>query len=164
MYFESCATVNDTKRLYHKLAMRWHPDRGGDNETMKAVNLEYEAALQRHHGETSMGSDGREHTYYYRADVERAAMDIIADLLAQRWADVYIDLVGTWVWVRGDTKPHRAALKDMGLYWHSKRVMWYWRPAGRKHRHMSDHSYASLCTIYGARSFETESETALAKA
>ena len=47
MYFDSCKDKNELKAMYRKLAMKNHPDRGGDEEVMKAINAEYDKALKR---------------------------------------------------------------------------------------------------------------------
>ena len=45
-YFTNCKTLDDLKREYRKLAFA-NPVRGGDLETMKDINNEYEQAQQR---------------------------------------------------------------------------------------------------------------------
>ena len=42
-YFKEVETLEDLKRQYRTLAMKNHPDRGGDAELMKAINNEYDA-------------------------------------------------------------------------------------------------------------------------
>lgn len=44
-------------------------------------------------------------------------------------ADVWFTIEGTWMWVSGNTKPHREELKRLGLRWAPKRKMWYKKPA-----------------------------------
>ena len=41
-YFTNCKTLNELKAEYRRLVMIHHPDRGGDEETMKAINNEYD--------------------------------------------------------------------------------------------------------------------------
>lgn len=41
MFFDSCQNMNDRKAEYKKLAMKHHPDMGGDVRTMQATNAEY---------------------------------------------------------------------------------------------------------------------------
>ena len=41
-YFNNCNTLDELKKEYRRLAMQNHPDRGGDAETMKAINAEYD--------------------------------------------------------------------------------------------------------------------------
>jgi len=45
-FFSSCKTLETLKTEYRKLAMQHHPDRGGDLETMKAVNVEFDRAFK----------------------------------------------------------------------------------------------------------------------
>ena len=33
---------SDLRAIYHRLAMKWHPDRGGSQEAMQAINEFYE--------------------------------------------------------------------------------------------------------------------------
>ena len=64
-YFHDCKTVEEVKRLFRKLAMKYHPDRGGDTATMQELNRQYQIALKHCDGQTSTGTDGKEHTYKY---------------------------------------------------------------------------------------------------
>lgn len=43
--------------------------------------------------------------------------------------DVYYNIEGTWMWVSGNTKPHREELKKFGLRWAPKKQKWYKKPA-----------------------------------
>ena len=43
MFFDQCKTLNELKAEYKRLVMLHHPDRpNGDEETMKAINGEYD--------------------------------------------------------------------------------------------------------------------------
>lgn len=41
-FFSDCNTLDELKKKYRKLAMENHPDRGGDEDTMKKINDEYD--------------------------------------------------------------------------------------------------------------------------
>ena len=43
-----------------------------------------------------------------------------------------IEVCGSWVWVSGDTKPHKEALKEAGFKWAPKKSMWHFRPTDHK--------------------------------
>ena len=43
---ESCTTVEELKRVYKKLALKHHPDKGGDPEKFNAIREEYEKRLE----------------------------------------------------------------------------------------------------------------------
>ena len=44
-YYTTCTTLDELKKEYRRLAMANHPDRGGDEATMKAINAEYDAVF-----------------------------------------------------------------------------------------------------------------------
>lgn len=44
-YFAQCKNLEELKKEFRRLAMIHHPDRGGDVETMKAINNEYDAVF-----------------------------------------------------------------------------------------------------------------------
>ena len=46
-YFSDCKTIEEAKRLYHKLAVKFHPDLGGNLETMQEINAEFDTIAER---------------------------------------------------------------------------------------------------------------------
>ena len=42
LYFQNVNSIDDLKHQYKNLAKKYHPDRGGNTEIMKIINLEYE--------------------------------------------------------------------------------------------------------------------------
>ena len=155
-FFTDCKTVEEIKIRYRALARQHHPDLGGNEETMKAVNNAYESALKGCDGQTSQGTDGKPHTYRYNQEREKEIMDAIQSLLGLKMSDVNIDLIGLWVWVTGDTKPHKDELKKLGCRWHSKRGCWYWKPEGLGGGWRSSGSLDDLASKYGCERFKEE--------
>jgi hypothetical protein len=150
-WFQECLTVNDIRALYRKLARQFHPDLpGGDQETMKMLNAAYEQALKSCHGQTSTGTDGKAHTYYYNDAIEKELMEKFSALLKLKMNGVTIEILGTWIWATGETRPHKEALKALGMIWHSGRVAWYWRKQGYR-RTMADISMDDIRDLYGVR-------------
>lgn len=43
--------------------------------------------------------------------------------------DVYCKIEKFWVWISGETKPHKDYFKSRGLRWSNNRMQWYWTPA-----------------------------------
>jgi len=146
-YFEGLFTVGDVKSRYRALAKANHPDQGGVTAVMQAINAAYHAALAALDGQENIGSDGKRHVYRYDHDVEQEVMDKVMELLGLHLPGVEIEIVGTWVWVSGDTKPVREQLKAAGLRWHSKRQRWYWRRFTYR-RHYSGASFETLRRMY----------------
>jgi len=156
--FAGCNTTAEIKNLYRKLAFQHHPDVGGTEEGMRKVNHDYHRALHGLDGETSFDERGNEHTYYYSATREQAVCDMFNTLIKLQMTSVEIEIIGRWIWIRGDTRPHRLALKKLKCRWHSKRGCWYWHgPAGRTR--YSGLSFSQLRAAYGS-TFADETATA----
>jgi hypothetical protein len=147
MYFDGL-TVAEIKSAYRRLARENHPDLGGDTEVMQEINRQYEAALKACNGQVSRDAEGTEHTYKWDEETERRLMEMIDKLIAIKMENVNIDLIGIWIWITGDTKPHRKILKAMGCIWHSTRGCWYYKPYEGKHWG-SDASLEDLAKTYG---------------
>ena len=50
-YFKDCETVADIKREYRRLCSIHHPDKGGDVEIQKEVNIQYHQSLSACNGQ-----------------------------------------------------------------------------------------------------------------
>lgn len=156
MYFDGLENVGQVKRVYRSLARQHHPDHGGETATMQAINGEYHDILESFHGQVSIGTDKKEHTYYYNREAEQEIMDKIAELLALRLPNIEIELIGTWIWVGGDTRLVKEDLKAAGLRWHGKREKWYWRRYRGRRKYNKHVTMEGLRQAYGAQSFEAE--------
>ena len=157
-WFAQCESPQDVKSLYRRLAMKHHPDRGGDHESMVSINLEYEAVLKRMNGYSFSGDDGKERVYRWDEAVEKAAMEMVLKALSLRMHDVQVNLIGTWVWCTGDTKPYKDALKESGFRWHPKRVAWYWAPPESHSHYNKRATLGDLARWYGSKRFESSDE------
>jgi hypothetical protein len=148
-FFHGFTSVNEIKKEWRRLCFLHHPDVGGDTATMQQVNRQYHEALSRANGQTAAGGDGKDHTYYYNQEREQAVMDKVDELLQKKLAGIEILLVGTWVWVTGDTRPVKDSLKEAGLSWHSKRGMWYWHTPQYKWTYNAKATFSDICETYG---------------
>ena len=144
MYFDSIATMDGLRAEYRRLIKINHPDAGGDENTMKAINLAYEKAVEyiRRHGEN--------------AEADKAAADVPAEFMAAVSAVVacpglIVEIVGSWVWVTGDTYRNRDRLKAAGYRWAAKKSAWYWHPADQSVGRPSQMSLDQIRDKYGAQ-------------
>ena len=118
----SVVDESTVKAAFRKAAQKYHPDKGGSTEMMQAVNAAY-AELQKHYGET-IAEFGVDVGY---ADRLNDAINAISHL-----DGLNIEVCGLWVWVSGDTRTHKDAIKAAGYFWASKKFMWYFRPEEAK--------------------------------
>ena len=134
-----------------------HPDRGGDHETMAAINEAYHRALEIMDGATVYDADDNPHTYHYNRYRESEAIKVVSELLKHTLKGCEIWMIGTWVWVVGNTKQYREIFKKVGLRWHSKRSAWYWSPKSKNRRRYNPKvDLNGLADYYGGRVIEPE--------
>ena len=120
-YFTTCTTLDELKKEYRRLAMANHPDRGGDEATMKAINAEYASRFEVLKSQHNTTADA----YRKTTEAPEEFISIINALL--KVPGLVVELCGSWLWISGDTRSNREALKAAGCRWSSSKKMWYWR-------------------------------------
>ena len=152
-YFMNCKNLDELKKAYKAAAMKYHPDMGGDTATMQAINAEYEArfeVLKRSQNEQA----AEDATGQTKATTESAG-DFIAIVSALLKLDgLEIELCGRWLWIGGETRKHKDALKAAGCRWSSQKKLWSWHNAeDGSHWHRGSKSMAQIRSKYGSTSF-----------
>lgn len=127
-FFTNCKSLEDLKAEYRRLVKIHHPDRGGDTETMKQVNNDYSAAFERLKAQHNETHDAEHQT----TETPEEFMEIIDKLLKLDGLD--IELCGSWLWIGGNTRYHKDALKAAGCRWSNNKKLWYWRHEEDGHR------------------------------
>lgn len=112
------------KQAYRKACSKYHPDRNpGGLEMMKMVNEAYNA-LKDETGSAQQNND----------DLSSYGEDVFNALNAVSGLGLDVEICGSWVWLHGDTKPHKDIIKEAGFRWASKKKLWYYRPDDYKSR------------------------------
>ena len=156
MYFNNLETVEQIKKEYRKLCMKYHPDRNnGDTEIMKQINVEYKTALKNVDGQTTTDSNGKEHTYYYNEQTEQDLIDKINQLLSLNMIDVDVFQIGYWLWIQGNTKPYKEQLKQLDCKYNGKRKCWYFH-TGKARKSYSKAGLTELAMKYGYKQFDND--------
>ena len=146
-YFTNCKTLEELKQTYKKLAIKNHPDVGGDENVMKEINKEYDEVFPRLKN-IHVNKDGKmyEHETNEAPDEFR---NIIEALMKMQ--GVHAEIIGSFIWVTGDTRPHKEALKQLGFKWHSKKNCWYKAPEGYKRMGKKQYSMDEIKEMYGVQ-------------
>jgi len=140
-------TAEELKTLYRKLATEHHPDKGGSHEAMKAVNCEYDALWEKLKN-VHKTKDGEKYTAKQpTTETPEHFKDLISELM--RMDKITIEIIGCFVWVTGETKPHRERLKALKFQWHSKKTAWYLAPEDYRKRSRKDYGLDEIRAMYG---------------
>ncbi|WP_152056952.1 J domain-containing protein [Aliarcobacter butzleri] len=110
--FKGIEGINEAKKIYKKLAKVLHPDVGGNEEEFKLLNAVYTDLIE---NKIYFSND-------FKIDIE---LEKIISLILH-FENIKIELIGSWIWVSGDTKEIKDKLKELGFKWASKKKMWYY--------------------------------------
>ncbi|MCX2492640.1 J domain-containing protein [Pedobacter sp. PF22-3] len=143
-WFSECRTLDEVKALYKKLAKQYHPDLGGDTETMQAINKEYAFASAKTIKGENLSEEETENEIRFSEEYRQAIEKII------HLEGIVIELVGYWIWATGNTIAVKSELKNAGYFFASKKLAWYFRTAEYKCTKGSKKSLEEIREKYGS--------------
>lgn len=152
-YFRDVKTLDELKKQYRRLAMKYHPDVGGSTEEMQRINAAYEARFEEL--KRQQNTRAAEDTTGQTKATSESAADFIAIINALLKLDgLEIELCGRWLWIGGETKKHKEALKAAGCRWSSTKKLWSWHFAeDGSHWHRGSKTMSQIRAKYGSTTF-----------
>jgi hypothetical protein len=138
-------TLQEIKSKFYRLAMLSHPDKGGDLEKMKLLNVAYEI-LRKNHVKISENMEKDGDAYHVKYDIDPELLKRAVEVQnVDASLDVYI--AGAWIWVTGNTKEFKDILKGMGLRYAPQKQAWYF--AGCRSFSRGKYSLDKIYRVYG---------------
>ena len=135
------ATQKDIATAYKNKMKEYHPDINPAGEEMtKLINAANDALEDYDPQKPPKGT-----TQANYGDDINAALNAIIDL-----PGLEIEICGAWIWVSGDTRTHKDALKAANFKWASKKKMWNFRPAGWRSSSRGNTTMEDIRTSYGS--------------
>ena len=145
--FKGVEGINEAKKIYKQLAKKLHPDVGGDEESFKLLNAIY--------------TDLIEHKIYFSNDIKiDIELEKIISLILH-FENITIELVGSWIWINGDTREIKEKLKEIGFKWASKKRMWYF--GEMKSKNPTPKSMEEIKNKYGSETLKTKNKKEIAR-
>jgi hypothetical protein len=121
-FFKEIITLEELKKCYKILAKQFHPDLGGDVQTMQELNNEYDFVfdiLKNSHNTNAIKNNSKKVTEFSKETREIIEKIIILE-------GIQIEICGSWLWITGKTYDHKDFLSDIGFKWSKAKKSWYW--------------------------------------
>ncbi len=132
-YFKNVQTLDELWKQYKDLLKKYHPDNGGSEEATKAINVEYKK--DNHSRQITADSNAKINHSSYGNSCDNMKYDFTEDELLREMlqkviylSDITIEIIGAWLWISGNTYPHRKELKELGFKFASQKKCWFWLP------------------------------------
>ncbi len=144
------------KAAYRKAAIFFHPDKASGNlEMMKLVNAAYEVLK------------GEFWTPYEQRAANRETP--LTEQLQKVWDEIShfegikAEIIGSWLWVGGNTRAYKEQLKKIGFKWAPKKKLWYFH-ADKGYRRYSkkESSIDDIRSRYGSTDLRSKKKRAIA--
>ena len=126
-YFKDCATLEQVRERFIVSVQEVKPG----SKTAAALLEQYRTAYETHKADR-VNSDGVPYHKEATINADDFAKLVYAVLAME---GVELELVGTWFWASGNTKPYKKELLGLKFWWNKKRQVWQWHdPSEGKYR------------------------------
>ena len=147
-------TLSDIKLIYRKLASVNHPDKGGNTETMQLINTAFAELCK--HFETNQTLDINQEQETAQ-NFDFSFLDTLKTLTG-----IKIEVCGYWVWLSGNTYPHKETISNLGIKYSGAKKSWYWSPTiNVSSFRRGSKSMKQIRKDYGSKIIETENPVSI---
>lgn len=109
-------TLEDLKKQYRNLMLKWHPDRNLNNQeeatrNSKIINNEYEFLFKKYKNIHKKNNN----EFYEKETTETVSefQEIINHLI--KYKNITIEIIGSWLWISGKTYEIKEVLKELNF-------------------------------------------------
>lgn len=149
--FAGVTTIEELRKRYRELLKQFHPDNGGDEETMKAINIEYDKLFDVLNKESK--SDDQTDTYDQDAE-NQAFKEILNQIIGYK---MEIELIGRWIWCF-NCFAYKDRLKELGFKFAPKKKAWTWHYGEYSRYHKGETSIDDIRAKYGSQKVTRQSK------
>jgi len=154
-------TLEELKKQYKQLALKFHPDSpSGDTEAMKEINSLYDKLFEKLKNirANSKGEKYEKQT----AETPEMFKDIISKII--NLEGIHIEIIGTFIWLTGNTRQYKDIFKDLGFKWHNGKTAWYLAPEDYRKRGKNIYTLEEIRSMFGYQDIENEKNKTKEKA
>ena len=138
-FFKNIETIEELKKEYKILAKELHPDMNKNVDTtaqFQEMQNEYEELFNQVKN-IHKNSSGEKYTKETNETIEEYK-NIIDRII--HFENVVIEVIGSWIWLTGDTKKYKEIIKELNFKWSPNKLAWYYHKD--KFRKKSNNNYS----------------------
>lgn len=159
-YFSLVTTLEELKKEYRKLCFELHPDRNKDKDTTKAfqeMQNEYEIKFNEVKN-VFRNSKGETYTKENN-EVPEEFEEIINSIIYME--GVEIDIIGSWIWLSGNTKEYKDQIKELNFKWAKNKCAWYYHTGSYKKKSKKNFNLDELREMFESSKVNKNTRLAL---
>lgn len=150
-WFAGVTTIEELRKRYRELLKQFHPDNGGGEETMKAINIEYDKLFDALNKKSK--SDCQTDTYDQNAE-NQAFKEILNQIIGYK---MEIELIGRWIWCF-NCFAYKDRLKELGFKFAPKKKAWTWHYGEFSRYHKGEIPIDDIRAKYGSQKVTRQSK------
>lgn len=167
-YFKDVNTLETLRKEYKELLKKYHPDNAnGSTEATQEINAEYDKLFKtlkdRHSTATADSTDNSNasniNNMKYDFTEDAKLREILQKIVGVNGID--IEIIGSWIWVSGNTYLFKNELKANGFKWASNKRMWYWHSDNYQKKSRKSLSMEDIRDYYGSMKVQTNAKVLL---
>lgn len=150
-WFRGISKIEELRKRYRELLKQYHPDNGGNEETMKKINLEYDRVF----ADLSRFSSNSGQCTGEEQKAENEAFKSVMEQIAH--INATVEVIGSWLWVHGGYE-YRELLKSVGFRFAPKKKCWCWHYGEYRKYHKREVPLDEIRAKYGSRTVHNKSK------
>lgn len=168
-YFTNVNTLEQLRRQYKELLKKYHPDNAnGSTTATQNINAEYDKLFKvlkdKHESKSDKTTDSTaykdsEYSNMYDSQDDKALREILQKII--NFDGIEIELVGSWLWVSGNTFKYKKELEELNFKWASQKKMWYWKSEAYHKKSKKSLSMEDIRSYYGSTKMYADSKILL---
>ena len=160
-YFANCYTLEELKKEYKRLIFIYHPDiNPNGTEECQKINAEYDMMFPKL---KDVHKNASNETYTSSTASEENVnefKDIINKII--HFDGIKIEIIGSWLWLTGNTFQYKAELKELKFAWSPKKSAWFYHNEPFKKHSKNQYDMNGLRNLFGSEEIETEAQPSIA--
>lgn len=150
-WFHNVKTLDELRSEYRRLALLHHPDKGGSTTDMQEINNEYDLLSKKLINGNATFSEGRKSwEHFVSGEIREKLMEVLF------LPEVTIEVIGSWIWITGNTRPLKEELKASGFKFSPNKLAWYWQHGDYRKKNGKQFSMEEIRAMWGSEEVENK--------